>query len=252
MNSEQLISVASRLGHSLHKCGAETFRVEDSITRVLLALGAEDISVFVINSCIIFSFKTSDGTEVSDMKRCLEKSTDLYKLDKLNSLCRSICSGGMQYEQIILKIDEIDSFKPHCMPIRWIGYILASVGFAVVFGGGFYEALAAGLASFLVYPLVYLMEKAKTGIFFKNIIASALIALFVILFTAFIHPIQIDKTIIGIFMTLVPGVAITTSMRDIIAGDLISGKNILTEAIVIALGMALGAGITMSLLSFLI
>ena len=53
-------------------------------------------------------------------------------------------------------------------------------------------------------------------------------------------------------MNLVPGVALVTSMRDIIAGDLIAGKNSLTEAILIAVGMALGAGIVLASLSFMV
>lgn len=235
----------------MHQNGAEIFRTEDSMTRVLAALGATDINVFVINSCMIFSMKTPDGKAVSNMERCLEKSTDLYKIDKLNALCRRICESEMSYDEIISEIDKIDGKKTYPMPIKWLGFMLVSLGFAVIFGGGLWEAVAAAVASLIVYPLIFGMEKVKTGIFFKNIIASALLALIVILFNAFIFPIQIDKTIIGIFMNLVPGIAITTSMRDIIAGDLIAGKNALTEAIIIALGMAIGAGFTLASLGFL-
>ena len=43
-------------------------------------------------------------------------------------------------------------------------------------------------------------------------------------------------------MALVPGVALTNCMRDFISGDFISGIYTLTEAVLIAVGMAVGAG----------
>ena len=51
-----------------------------------------------------------------------------------------------------------------------------------------------------------------------------------------------DKMIIGASMALVPGVALTNCMRDFISGDFISGIYTLTEAVLIAVGMAVGAG----------
>jgi uncharacterized membrane protein YjjP (DUF1212 family) len=54
--------------------------------------------------------------------------------------------------------------------------------------------------------------------------------------------IEIDRVIIGSLMPLVPGVAIVNSIRDIISGDFVSGTSRLTEAILIAVALALGVG----------
>lgn len=251
MNNQQLLNIASRLGYSMQKNGAETFRVEDSIARVLSALGATDINVFVINSCFMVSMKSKEGTVVSEIRRCTEKTPDLYKIDRLNTLCRKICSEKMDYDSIIAEIDDIESKKTYPFIVKLLGFTIISVGFCFLFGGKLLELAAALIISVIVYPLVYVMDRLATGIFFKNIIASGLIALLTILLSAFLFEVQIDKVIIGTFMNLVPGVALTTSMRDIIAGDLISGKNTLTEALIIALGMALGSGLVIASLSFL-
>ncbi len=56
-----------------------------------------------------------------------------------------------------------------------------------------------------------------------------------------------DKMIIGTLMNLVPGIAITNVMRDIIAGDLIAGLVKLTEALLVATAIALGAGMAITL-----
>lgn len=252
MNNQQLLEIASRLGYSMQKCGAEIYRIEDSLTRVLTALGAIDVNVFVINSAVMLSIKTGEETVLSEIRRSPARGTDLYKLDRLNTLCRKICSEQLEYQNIIDELESIESKKAFSFPFKLLGFTMVSVGFCLIFGGGALEGLSALAVSLVVYPLVYIMERLKTGIFFKNIIASAAIALLAVLFSAFILSVNIDKVIIGTFMNLVPGVALVTSMRDIIAGDLIAGKNTLTEAIIIAIGMALGAGIVLASLQFMI
>ena len=252
MTSQQLLDVSSKLCDSLQKYGAETYRVEDSVERILTAHGASEINVFVINSCCMISFKDQSGQVSSNMLRCGDKTTDLYKLDKLNALSRKLCSEPMIYEDIISEIDKINQKKVYPMYVKLLAFTLISTSFCYLFGGNATEIIAAGAVSVVVYPMIYLMDSLKTGIFFKNIIASAIIALLTLLFSSFIAEIRIDKSIIGTFMNLVPGVALVNSMRDIIAGDLISGKNTLTEAILIALGMALGSGLVISLLTRII
>ena len=61
-----------------------------------------------------------------------------------------------------------------------------------------------------------------------------------------------DTTIIGPMMLLVPGMALTTCMRDIIAGDYISSLVKLMEVVMIGLGVALGAFISMTAMGFVV
>lgn len=59
--------------------------------------------------------------------------------------------------------------------------------------------------------------------------------------------IHLDKIIIGSVMIMTPGVAITNAIRDTIAGDLLSGVARGVEAFLIAVFIATGAGIALSL-----
>ena len=54
---------------------------------------------------------------------------------------------------------------------------------------------------------------------------------------------SLDALIIGCLMLLVPGVALTNAMREIVAGDTYSGLSRTAEAILIATGIALGAAV---------
>ncbi len=62
--------------------------------------------------------------------------------------------------------------------------------------------------------------------------------------------VRYDKMIIGTLMNLVPGIAITNVMRDILGGDLIAGIIKLVESLMVAIGIALGAGIAISTLRY--
>ena len=57
-----------------------------------------------------------------------------------------------------------------------------------------------------------------------------------------------QSVITGTLMLLVPGIAITNSLRDIIGGDFVSGLSRMIEAILIAASIAIGVGVMMMLL----
>ena len=61
----------------------------------------------------------------------------------------------------------------------------------------------------------------------------------------FIH--EIDKIIAGSIMLLVPGLALTNSIRDIMQGELISGLTKVAEALLIGVSIAVGTGFVISM-----
>ncbi len=74
-------------------------------------------------------------------------------------------------------------------------------------------------------------------------------ALLVHLFTRTI-PLSPNEDIItiGSIMLLVPGIAFTNAIRDILMGDYLSGVSKGMEAFLIAVGIAIGAGTVLALL----
>ena len=57
-----------------------------------------------------------------------------------------------------------------------------------------------------------------------------------------------DKIIIGNIMLLIPGMALTTSLRDVINGDTLSGMMGFIESIVKAMAVAIGPAVVLKLL----
>ena len=53
--------------------------------------------------------------------------------------------------------------------------------------------------------------------------------------------------IIGMLMNLVPGIALTNAMREFIASDLISGMIKFAEAVITAIGIAIGVVVSLAI-----
>ncbi|WP_369819412.1 threonine/serine exporter family protein [Tissierella sp. P1] len=94
--------------------------------------------------------------------------------------------------------------------------------------------------------IVNLISKLELTFFIDNLIGSALAALLSHILVHIGVGENIDKVIIGSIMCLVPGVAITNSIRDTMSGDFVSGLSRGAEAVFSAIAIALGVGIILN------
>ena len=77
--------------------------------------------------------------------------------------------------------------------------------------------------------------------FFRTAICSAIASLLSLLLVRLGLGRDVDMVTIGVLMLLVPGAALTTAMREIMAGDIISGVSRIAEVLLLASAIALGA-----------
>ena len=68
MEYHVILDVATDLGFHLAMSGAETFRIEESIQRVLQTYGMES-EVFAIPNCLIVSIEQPDSKPLTRMRR---------------------------------------------------------------------------------------------------------------------------------------------------------------------------------------
>ena len=87
----------------------------------------------------------------------------------------------------------------------------------------------------------------KPSKFIVNILGSSFVTILSLLCSTIGIPVLYDKVIIGAIMPLVPGIALTTSIRDLFNGDYLSGTIHLMDALLTAFCIAVGVG-TMMLL----
>ena len=235
-----LTEVATDLGYELAMSGAETYRIEESVTRVLQTYGIES-EVFAIPNCIHVSFETGSRKPLTRMRRIGYHGTNLEAVERYNALSRRICAEKPEPEVARQWLNGVKStVRTYGLIGNLVGHFLGSFGFCLFFGGSFLDGIWAGICGFIVYFVNKLMDDLKANPFFGTIAASFSMGLLAYTIGVFGLTNNVDTVIIGTLMILVPGLLFTNSLRDIIFGDTNSGINRLVQVILIAMAIALG------------
>ena len=90
MDCDKLLSLGTELGCLLMSSGAEIYRAEESVNRLLAAYGLEP-QVFAIPNCLFVSVITPGGQSINRMCRIPAHGTDIELLERCNGLCRRLC-----------------------------------------------------------------------------------------------------------------------------------------------------------------
>ncbi|MCR1978524.1 threonine/serine exporter family protein, partial [[Clostridium] innocuum] len=168
-------------------------------------------------------------------------------IDKINSLSRETAVQNYTIEELALKLREIENEQRYSFWIIMFFGALSAGGFAVFFGGNYLEAGCSFLIGLLIKAVSALMEQRGLHGFFTNAIAAASGALAALGAHALCPDTDVDILIISSIMLLVPGLAITNAIRDTVSGDYLSGVARATEAFLVAIAIAAGIGVVLSM-----
>lgn len=243
MDYDKLLNMAAELGYQLMYSGAEIYRVEESARRLLNAYGFAEPEVFAIPNCVIVSVATPQGHPITRMRRVPPHGTDIELLERCNALCRRLCAETPSLDEAQRWINALPEAMPRHSP-RWVllGYGAAPAFFAPLFGGGPWEMLSAFLCGLAVGGcLLYGGRFIGANSFFRTAACSALAALLAMLLVGAGLGKSVDVVTISALMVLVPGMALTNAMREIMAGDTFSALSRAADAILTASAIALGA-----------
>lgn len=248
MKHEEVLTLSLDIGYRLLENGAEISRVEESIRRMVMAYGFERCDVFAIPSCIIVTAPDRSGEAPTQIRRLHTREINLGKVVLLNDLVRRVCRESPDMTVIRQWLLQIDQQPVFPFAVSIVAYALIAAAFTLFFGGNWMDALTALFCGALIRSAIYAMTRFQTNPFFIQLTASAIAATAAFIAVRSGLAIHMDKIIIGTLMNLVPGVAITTSIQDTIAGDLIAGLTKMAEALLTATAIALGSGIALALL----
>ena len=245
-----IVSRALDIGERMLLCGGEVSRVEDTIYRILKSYGASRVEVFTILSFISLT-AVFDAEQVYTENRrvsIVAYSNDFARLEQLNALSREICQTTPSLDELTERLAAID-LPPRKKQFRelyaMVGYLLSGAAFALFFGGNPLDALGAGVCCLAVWFLNWFFRRSALQRLFHafliSFIAGALCYL-VILLGLGEHPGQLMMAVI---MVLIPGIAMTNAMREMLISDTISGILRLVESLLIASAVAFGFALAM-------
>jgi len=248
MLPEQLLTCALDIGEQMLVSGAEIGRVEDSIRHICSAYGCGRTDVFTITSSIVVSIEDADRKFYTQTRRITATRTDLTRLDKLNALSRRICDAKPGYDRVQEQLQAICSGKSYPLWLEALASALIAGSFAVFFGGSWMDGLVSAALGFSLRYITWLLQQARLNQIFTNVVASFLLCFSAICLTRAGVGHDVNMIIIGGIMLLIPGIALTNSLRDMISGDIMSGMLRFFDAVLVAAAIAAGFILAASIL----
>lgn len=247
MDYNELAKVGAELGSLLIQYGAEIYRAEESMVRLFAAYGAQESQVFALTTCINVTVFKPGGEPVTRISRVQIRTFDLDKIDRLNDLCRRACAQYIPLWRLERALKHIEMGKVFSRPLQAAGLAGVAFAFALFFGGGLEEAAVSGLTGLAIFAIQELLNPFRPNLFFSTLLQSLCIGVLCIGGSYFFPGFQRDIAIIGAVMNLVPGIAITSFIRDLLSGDYLSGALRFMESMIVAGAIALGVGIVLFL-----
>lgn len=250
MDVDKLLSLICSVGEIMLKNGAEIYRVEDTTGRLCACYGLKNVSIFALPS-IIFINVSYDNKTYNAMRRVTSSDINLQKVIEINNLSRNFVEEPLSIDELEEKINHIENNNEIKTYKALIFSAIAAAGFTLLFDGTILDALVASFIG-LILKIFQFVFASKINYFMGNFFSSALVALLAVITFLIIPSINYNIVIIGSVVLLLPGMAITNSIRDTLYGDFSSGLSRATQAIVIAISLAVGTGFVLSIFQSLL
>ncbi|OCN05105.1 hypothetical protein A4S06_01580 [Erysipelotrichaceae bacterium MTC7] len=246
MRPEIVLRAGSLAGKILLENGAETYRVEETVTRICEAFQAVEANAFATPTGLFVSFEYEDDTFVKVL-RIKQNTMDLERIHLVNDISRKCVLGELDEVQALSALRSAATIEGYKNSLKVLSAGFAAMFFTFLFEGNVFDGVAAVIVGSMVQFIKMKMERLKLNSIVNIIMLSAMLTFFVLFLTYIGFVDHRDIAISGTIMLLVPGVAITNAVRDWISGDYMSGATRAIEAFLIAIGVALGAGLVLSL-----
>lgn len=251
MDYNTLLDFAVDLGYQLAMSGAETFRVEESITRIFQTYGIPS-EAFAIPNCLTVSIVTPEGKPITRMRRIGYHGNDLDSVERYSNLSRRVCLEKPSPQTAKEWLESVDRSRvQYTYAIYLLGNFLGGAGFGVFFGGTLVDGICGGICGILVGIINRVMDNLHANQFFRTITAAFPMAILAYALGLLKIADNSDTVIIGALMILVPGLLFTNAMRDIIYGDTNSGTNRIVQVFLVAAAIALGTAAAWNTTEFL-
>lgn len=248
---EAVLELAQQAGHILLENGAEIFRVEDTMERICRHYGVQSESAFVMSNAIFMTAGNERERPFAKVQEILVGRSNLAKVTAVNQLSREIGEGRYTVSEARRKLDEIGRMPEKRTWVKVLASGVCSWAFCCLLGGSAYDGAAAFAAGFVLY--LYILKIA--GPHLSRIVGTIGGSVLVTLLCGAAHllwaGLHLNAMIIGAIMPLIPGVAFTNAIRDVVDEDYLSGSVRMLDALLVFFSIAIGVGMGISLLGMM-
>ena len=250
--NKKILETALLAGQIMTESNAESYRVEDTMNRILTTSNAAYAVAISLSTGLYMTLDdpSFEGSGFTGIKRITRRSNNLNKITQVNHISRELTSGNISIDEAYERLQVLRFQKPQYSKLQVsIGVVGLAAAFSFIFGGGINELIMSSVNGLILALLYRLMDKYYISEGFSNIIQALVVTVAAYLMQAYVlSNTDINIVIISTLMPMVPGTALTNSFRDIFHEDYIAGVSRATEAFLNALMIALGAALGLALI----
>ena len=239
-------------GRLIMEYGGETYRVEDTVQRMGVSLGFDRAECFAVPSGVFISCEEGSGPADTRVVRIRRKETDLGRVNDVNRVSRELSAGELSPQQALEELRRIEKRKETTSPgLKIVAAGVSSMGFSLIFGADWREALLALVTASLVQAVQLLGGRLRlAGHLSDSLIGSFLTVFLPLAVGEFVPGLNTTAAIAGGLMPLLPGLTMTNAIQDMLQGDDISGASHAMRALTVAALVAGGAMIAANIIAW--
>lgn len=246
-----VLELAFQMGSLLLESGAEIFRIQETMERVVQSGQVERYGFYVLTNAIFANGMEQGVAHTTQIKFVKGAKMHIGRISAVNQLSRELVAGERTVGEAFERLAEIRAMPLVGPPWSLLCCGIGCACFCYVLAGSGIDLLCSFFCGFLLESFLYFTDRYAIAPFIQHLLASALVALLACLFAAVFPGVHMDMVITGGIVRLVPGVALTTSIRDFFNGDYLSGTIRLIDALMMGVSLAIGAGLVMRLYSMI-
>ena len=243
-----LLDTAVLAGELMLKNGAEIYRVEDTVSRILARSGLGTREAYVTSTGFIVTLDDPKVDSMTVVRRVAERDVNLNKIAMANTVSRRFCSGEISLEEAFRSLKHMEG-SLYSQLQKDLGMLLLISAFPLLLGSSLPDALGAVVAGVLLVLTLRIGRKMGWNLFLQTLLSSGVVALGAAGLARIPGiGLNMDMMIIGAIMPMLPGAALTTAVRDTLQGDYVAGGAKALEALVKVAAIVIGVGFGISVM----
>lgn len=223
------VSFVTELARKLHQYGTSASRLEDAVSNAALRLGMR-AEVWSSPTAIILSYadmaQGDDGVaQVTEVVRLAPGDVNLERLCEVDAIADGVDNGRIGIEEGARQLRALSAPLTKARQRGMvIGYGLSAAGFAALIRASLADTLVACLIGFMI-GLVVLKTSRRPRLAPATEAISAMVATLVTtLISVFVWPLDVNLVVLTAVIVLIPGMSLTTAVRELSTQHLASGS----------------------------
>ncbi|MGO1492198.1 MAG: threonine/serine ThrE exporter family protein [Ruoffia tabacinasalis] len=176
---KKIVEVATTAGRIMLESHAESYRVEDTVRRILQTSGLSNTEVITNTTGLYVTLDDSDP-EIEGftlVRRITDRSNQLNKIYRVNNISRQLTSGQITIDEAAERLDVVDD-SDYTVFSKDIATVILVIAFVVLLGGSFWDSVFSIFTGLLVAYSRILKDLFQLNSFIYGVASTLLTAFF--------------------------------------------------------------------------